>query len=367
MKRVIYLFIAFVLFSCSSKPHYTIKGKIEGSDSVTFYLQKRAGAKTVSIDSAVSKKGSFTLKAGAIKYPQMVFLVAGNTKKRTSFYLENTEIQITGKMDSLYKASITGSKTQDEYNSLIKANRLISDVYSKVVIKHQAASQSGDTANISVLERQLDSLQKSMKNLQISFVKEHPGSYATPYILSALTYSLPVEETETMVNALDTNIIALPEIKSLKDRLAGMKAVNVGKKAPDFTMNDVNGKPVSLSSKTGAKLLLIDFWAGWCGPCREENPNVVKVYNEFHKKGFDIIGVSLDHEKDTWVKAIKDDKITWTQVSDLLWWDNAAAKIYSVRAIPANFLVDETGMIIDKNLRGKELYDKVNSVLGGKK
>jgi len=367
MKRVLYLFTALIMFSCSSKPHYTIKGKIEGSDSVTFYLQKRAGTKTVSIDSAVSKKGVFTMKSGAIKYPQMVFLVAGNSKKRTSFYLENTEIQVTGKMDSLYKATITGSKTQDEYMSLIKSNRLISEKYSKIVIKHQAASQSGDTAAIARLEVRLDSMQKAMKNLQVDFVKDHPGSYATPYILTALSLSLPEDETEKMVNALDTNLIALPEIQTLKERLAGMKAVNIGKKAPDFTMNDVNGKPVSLSSKTGAKLLLIDFWAGWCGPCREENPNVVKVYNEFHKKGFDIIGVSLDHEKDTWLKAIKDDKITWTQVSDLQWWDNAAAKLYSVRAIPANFLIDETGMIIDKNLRGKELYDKVNSVLGGKK
>jgi peroxiredoxin len=366
-KWMFYLLVVSILFSCTSKPHYTIKGQIEGSDSMTFYLQKRAGSKTVSIDSAVSKKGIFTMKGGAIKYPQMVFLVAGNGKKRTSFYLENTDIQVKGKIDSLYKAEITGSKTQDEYNSLIKANRRISEVYSKIVIKHQAASQAGDTATIARLENQLDSIETQMKNLQLSFVKDHPKSYATPYILSSLTYSLPVEETEKMVNALDTSLASLPEIKSLKDRLVGMKAVNIGQKAPDFTLNDVNGKPVSLSSKIGSKLLLIDFWAGWCGPCREENPNVVKIYNEFHKKGFDIVGVSLDHEKDTWMKAIKDDKLAWTQISDLQWWDNAAAKLYSVRAIPANFLLNESGIIIDRNLRGKELYNKVNQVLGTKK
>jgi peroxiredoxin len=142
--------------------------------------------------------------------------------------------------------------------------------------------------------------------------------------------------------------------------------VAVGQKAPDFTLNDAEGKPVALYSKIGSKLLLIDFWAAWCRPCRQENPNVVKVYGEFHKKGFDVVGVSLDHEKDAWIKAISDDKLTWTHLSDLQFWNNAAAKLYAVNSIPANFLLDETGKIIGKNLRGKDLYDKVNEVLGGK-
>jgi peroxiredoxin len=143
-----------------------------------------------------------------------------------------------------------------------------------------------------------------------------------------------------------------------------MKAVSVGKKAPDFTMNDVAGNPVSLSSKFGAKLLLVDFWAAWCGPCRQENPNVVKVYNEFKKKGFDIFGVSLDRSKDDWVKAIADDKLSWTHVSDLQYWSNAAAKMYAVNSIPANFLLDETGTIIARNLRGEDLRNKVIELLG---
>jgi peroxiredoxin len=145
-----------------------------------------------------------------------------------------------------------------------------------------------------------------------------------------------------------------------------MKAVEVGQKAPDFTMNDVEGNPVTLYSKIGSKLLLVDFWAAWCGPCRQENPNVVKVYNEFNKKGFDVFGVSLDQQKDAWVKAIADDKLTWTHVSDLQYWSNSAAKLYAVNAIPANFLLDETGTIIGRNLRAEDLYNKVNEILGTK-
>src|SRR4030042_1414621 len=162
-------------------------------------------------------------------------------------------------------------------------------------------------------------------------------------------------EIEEAINAMDTNVANVPVIKDLKVRLEGMKIVAIGQKAPDCTMNDVGGNPVSLSSKIGTKLLLVDFWAAWCGPCRQENPNVVKVYNQFRKKGFDIFGVSLDQRNEDWVKAIADDKLTWTHVSDLQYWNNAAAKMYAVNAIPANFLLDETGTIIARNLRGEDL------------
>jgi peroxiredoxin len=206
-----------------------------------------------------------------------------------------------------------------------------------------------------------------MIKLQKKFVKTHPASYASPSIAVGLSYEMEAEEIESMINGLDTAVAALPQIKSLRERVAVMKSVSVGQKAPDFTMSDVNGNPVTLSSKIGSKLLLIDFWASWCNPCRQENPNVVKVYNEFHKKGFDVFGVSLDQKKEAWVKAIADDKLSWTHVSDLQYWNNAAAKLYAVNSIPANFLLDETGKIIGKNLRGEALYNKITEVLGAKK
>jgi peroxiredoxin len=132
-------------------------------------------------------------------------------------------------------------------------------------------------------------------------------------------------------------------------------------------MNDVNGNPVALSSKLGTKLLLVDFWAAWCNPCRKENPNVVNVYKEFNKVGFDVYGVSLDQKKEDWVKAIADDNLTWTHVSDLQYWSNAAAKLYAVNSIPANFLLDENGTIIARNLRGEDLRAKVSELLGSAK
>jgi peroxiredoxin len=199
-----------------------------------------------------------------------------------------------------------------------------------------------------------------------AFIRNHPGSYITPVLLYGINYEYDANEMESVINGLDTNLAKVQIIKTLKERVIVMKTVAIGKKAPDFTLNDVDGKPVPLSSKIGSKLLLIDFWASWCGPCRAENPNVVKVYKEFNKKGFNVFGVSLDRTKDDWVKAIADDKLTWTHVSDLQYWNSAAAKLYAVSSIPANFLLDEKGIIIARDLRGEALYNKVKEVLMAK-
>jgi peroxiredoxin len=369
MKKITFLLVAAVVLiaSCTSKPHYVVKGKIEGSDSITFYLQKRDAGKTITIDSAFSKKGSFTLKGGVIEYPQMIQLVAGKTRKRTSFYLENSEITVTGKLDSLYKAVIKGSKTQDEYDTFVKTNKPLSDFYSKTYVDYQAASQAGNKDRVAELEKQADSIQIEMTNLQKSFVKNNPASYVTPSILVSISDEMEVSEIESSINALDSTIARLPQIIILKERLAVLKTVAIGQKAPDFTLNDVKGNPVALSSKVGSKLLLVDFWAAWCGPCRQENPNVVKVYNEFGKKGFDVFGVSLDSKKEDWVAAITEDKLVWTQVSDLLRGNSAAAQLYGITSIPSSFLLDEKGVIIGRNLRGNDLYNKVKEILGSKK
>ena len=368
MKKFSYLLIAAILMAaCTSKPHFVLKGKIEGSDKLVFLLQKKDAGKFITIDSAVSRNGSFTIKGGEVAYPQMVQLLAGKTGKGSSFYLENAEMTITGSLDSLSVATITGSKTQDEYTSYLKSNKPLSDEYSKVYIDYQMANRSGDAPKVATLEKLADSLQTAITSLQKNFVKNNPASFVSPAILVSLSYDMDATEIESVLNAMDPKVAATPQMLLLKERVSVMKAVAIGQKAPDFTLNNVDGNPVALSSKIGPKLLLIDFWAGWCGPCRRENPNVVKVYTEFHKKGFDVFGVSLDKTKEEWVKAIANDKLEWTQVSDLQYWNNAAARLYAVNSIPANFLLDEKGIIIGRNLRGEDLYNKVKEVLETKK
>lgn len=366
MKRIIYLFvlIAFIT-ACSSEPHYVLKGNIEGSDSITFILQKREAGKIVTIDSALSKNGTFKM-TGVVTYPSLVYLSARNTRYRLDFYIENADINITGKLDSLDVAKVTGSKTQNEFKAYNDSYKLLEDRYTSLDQEYQSAREAKDDVKLARIEKDAEAIGIEMTKLQKDFVTNNPASYVTPDIIRGLIYDMELEELDASLNVLDTNVAKVPVVTELKDHVKILKTVAIGMKAPDFTLNDVNGNPVALSSKIGSKLLLIDFWAAWCGPCRRENPNVVKVYNQFNKKGFDVLGVSLDKTRDAWLKAIADDKLAWTHVSDLQYWSNAAARLYGVNSIPANFLLDETGTIIAKNLREAALYDKVNELLGKK-
>ena len=367
MKKVLRLIIITVLFiSCSSEPHYVIKGEIAGGEGNMFYLRKKVSGQSVIIDSTKITNGKFTIKGGAVEYPEIVSLINKETGSGFSFYLENTNITIKGSIDTLENVRISGSKTQDEQVSYSKSQKILDDSYNLAYSDFVTAKEAGDEVKASQIESNLTRIENEMTLLDKEFVQNHPASYLVPNILNNLSYYLNASELEAILNGLDSGVAKSPVIVALKSQVEVMKKVEIGKKAPDFTMNDPDGNPVTLSSKIGKKLLLVDFWAGWCGPCRQENPNLVKVYNEFNKKGFDVLGVSLDRTRDVWLKAVADDKITWTQVSDLQYFDNMAAKMYGVNAIPANFLLDENGIIIGRNLRGQELRQKIADLLSVK-
>lgn len=342
---------------------YRLIGYIKGAEGLAVSLMKNVGNSQENLNSALVKDGKFLMEGKAINYPEMVFLTIPGKRERASFFLENSEITITGHIDSLTKVKVTGSKTQDEFSTFVgKINPIVSKAQnnSKAI---QAALQNKDTATVSKIRKEMDAVSIQIDNLQKEFIRNNPKSYVVPIILSGLFNKLTIEENESIIKSLDPGVARTSMVLSIKERIEAQKVVSIGKKAPEFTMNDVSGVPVPLSSKIGSKLLLIDFWAGWCGPCRKENPNVVKVYEQYKEKGFDVLGVSLDRSKDEWVKAIATDKLPWTQVSDLLFWNNAAAKLYAVNSIPANFLLDEKGIIIAKNLRGDALLDKVKELL----
>jgi peroxiredoxin len=368
MKKSICLSIlmSYVTICNAQKPHYVINGKIDGASGMTFILQKNNSGKIQNLDTVVAVNGTFKITGGSVEYPEMVGLVSGDNRKQLYFYLENREINISGKIDSLTFAKITGSKTQDEFESLNLKLIPIATRYNLLLKEYQDAGKAKDTPKITSLANQINSLIKEATDIEKKFIKENPSSFAVPDILVQLVNGQQAAEVGSLINSLAPEVARTKTVAEIKSKFNALRITDIGQKAPDFTMNDQRGNKVSLSSKVGSKLLLIDFWAGWCSPCRKENPNVVSVYNEFHGKGFDILGVSLDQTEATWKKAIADDNLTWTQVSDLKYWNNEAARLYSVTSIPANFLLDKDGIIIAKNLRGEELFNKVKEVLNKK-
>jgi thiol-disulfide isomerase/thioredoxin len=213
------------------------------------------------------------------------------------------------------------------------------------------------------MDTEVRALMDPLFQAEMSFVKKHPDSYVSFDVVNE--HCIVVEkaaETQVMYDALSPAFKSSPEGLKMADQIAVAKHVEIGQTAIQFTQNDVNDVPVSLSSLKG-KYVLVDFWASWCGPCRMEYPFLHKAYDKYKGKNFEILGVSLDSKKDTWIKSIADNNFKWLLVCDMKGFKNDAALSYGVHAIPQSFLLNPEGIIIAKNLRGNDLLEKLEEVL----
>jgi peroxiredoxin len=238
-------------------------------------------------------------------------------------------------------------------------NKKMDDLYAQ----YQKAREINDTATMSKMDLQSGEIDKEKKKWIVDFAKENNKSVVAPYLILKNSWQFELPEMEEIFATFDTSLKVSSYYQSIMSRIDVLRKVAIGQPAVDFTMNDSLGKPVALSSFKG-KYLLVDFWASWCGPCRGENPNVVKAYQGYNSKGFDILGVSFDKDREKWIQATKDDNLTWNHVSDLQGWGNTAGKVYGVNSIPANVLLDKDQKIIGKNLRGDDLQNKLAELLG---
>jgi len=341
-----------------SDSSFAIIGKVTGQDSGLIYLIHRQSGK---IDSTSLDHGFFKFN-GKSDTVELCRISLNDQAK--SFFLENGKIAMLIKKDSVRYALISGTKAQDEYNYYQDhISKPVTDRMTQVDKAYDAASNNKNNRAVDSLEKLYEALDLEQKQLVIDYTKSHPASIVAAFLVyNNFTYNARMGQLDSLYQQLDTSVRVTYYGKMIQNTIEKMKFTAVGMPAPDFSCDDVNGKPVSLASFKG-RYVLLDFWASWCGPCRQENPSVVKAFHRFHDKGFDIFGVSLDDTKADWVKAIKKDGLDWTQVSDLKGWKCEPAALYGVKAIPMNFLIDKNGTIVAKGLRGEDLDKQLQDIL----
>lgn len=371
MKKILYAFVlALPVAALAQTPNYTVKGKVGDLNApAKAYLQYGVNGKAVT-DSATITNGSFEFK-GNIEYPAQATLFVNPKGNGIHAPYDYTEIYIdkgttlVNSPDSAKHATVTGTKISEEYAKYQAALKPVNDQYEELSKKEQAAGQNPSEEAKKQIDDQTKVIEKHEQDINKKFIQDNPSSFVSLNVLRNYTYSADYKDVEPLFHHLSADIQNSPSGKKYADQLVKLKTVALGATAPVFAQADTNGKVISLASFRG-KYVLVDFWASWCGPCRRENPNVVKAYNQYKDKNFTILGVSLDrpNAKDRWLTAIHKDGLAWTQVSDLKFWQNEAAQLYGVQAIPQNFLLDPQGRIIGKNLRGNDLKEKLADIFG---
>ena len=281
---------------------------------------------------------------GKLQFPDFKLISFNKAAPYITLFLDNSTVTITAQKDALDHAVVKGSPTNDDFV-----------VFNNLIKPYESLFQPEGNKDPETI--------KKVAGLLEDFARKYNNSYVAPlaiYRNNLLTGNASL--MEELYNNMTDQVRTSPIGGYIAQQIAEAKKNPIGKPLPDFSQPDTAGNMVSLSSLKG-KYVLVDFWASWCGPCRQENPNVLSAYNRYKNKNFTVLGVSLDKTKEPWIKAINDDGLIWTHISDLKGWANGVAQQFQIQSIPQNFLVDPSGIVIAKNLRGSALDNKLASLL----
>ena len=358
MRKLLLSIVAasLTLAACNAQSGYKVTGTVEGMPDGKAIIATVNGSSLDTLAKADVKNGSFEF-TGNVSEPTGAYIMVIGQRGAIPFMLENANITVNAGQAGL---TVNGSEGQKIYDQFMAINTTTQQEAMKLQQEYQAAN--GDQAKMQAVQEAYAKLMTDAQAKETELIKANPDSYVSTFVIVSGMGQMEYEQLKERYNLLGEKAKASAQGKAIAAQIAKLESTAIGQIAPNFTITTPEGESISLYDIKG-KVKLIDFWASWCGPCRGENPHVVEIYKEYHPKGLEIFGVSLDNNKEAWVKAIADDGLVWKHGSDLKGWQSAPAQLYSVSGIPHTVLLDENNKIIAKNLRGDELKQKIAELL----
>ena len=358
MRKLLLSIVAasMTLAACNAQSGYKVTGTVEGMPDGKAIIATVNGSSLDTLAKADVKNGSFEF-TGNVSEPTGAYIMVIGQRGAIPFMLENANITVNAGQAGL---TVTGSEGQKIYDQFMAINTTTQQEAMKLQQEYQASN--GDQAKMQAVQEAYAKLMTDAQAKETELIKANPDSYVSTFVIVSGMGQMEYEQLKERYNLLGEKAKASAQGKAIAAQIAKLESTAIGQIAPNFTITTPEGESISLYDIKG-KVKLIDFWASWCGPCRGENPHVVEIYKEYHPKGLEIFGVSLDNNKEAWVKAIADDGLVWKHGSDLKGWQSAPAQLYSVSGIPHTVLLDENNKIIAKNLRGDELKQKIAELL----
>lgn len=368
MNKLFIILITLVIFGCRQQPSYTISGtvdkpELEGKKAIMYIGEKIPGQHPSQTDSAIIKNGKYIFKGMVPMVNTATIVINREDRENTywvSFAIENAEINIH--TDIQGQTIAYGTELNERYREFQNAKKPYAERYLKAYNAYNSSAKTEEDKQKIIEERAIYS--RNVEPLTFTYVKNNINNPAFWKEFQNCAIQDSLQKQKELIAVANDYTKEQPPMKAIIERVATLERIAVGNLFIDLAMKDSAGKETALSNYVGkGKIVLVDFWASWCAPCRAALPDIISTYKKFRPKGFEVVGISLDNNHDHWVKAIREEKLEWPQMSDLKGWRSIAAQTYAISNIPFTLLIDQNGKIIAHNLHGDELYKKLAELL----